>query len=106
MPFGKYAGNRVCDVPSGYLRWCLRTVGDLEPWLRAKMEAVLRDRSGAGPNPPTATVTMLQAPAAAIDGWYRKLVLKYHPDRGGSHAEMLVVNEAHETLREILETCT
>jgi uncharacterized protein (DUF3820 family) len=41
MSFGKYAGRRVCDIPSSYLCWCLRTIGDLDPWLRAAMEAVL-----------------------------------------------------------------
>ncbi len=34
---------------------------------------------------------------------YRRRALERHPDRGGSHEEMLAVNEAWETVRRALE---
>ena len=30
---------------------------------------------------------------------YRVLALKYHPDRGGSHEQMVAINDAHDLLR-------
>jgi curved DNA-binding protein CbpA len=38
-----------------------------------------------------------------VDGWYRGLVLKYHPDRGGSHEAMVAINDAHERLVALVE---
>jgi pyrimidine deaminase RibD-like protein len=32
---------------------------------------------------------------------YRALALKRHPDKGGSHQEMLALNHAHEWLKEL-----
>jgi len=34
---------------------------------------------------------------------YRQLALKHHPDHGGKDEDMLVVNQAVERLRELLE---
>jgi curved DNA-binding protein CbpA len=36
--------------------------------------------------------------------WFAELSLRYHPDRGGTDAEMRVVNDAYERLRKLLET--
>ena len=39
MPFGKYQGIPIQDVPTGYLDW-LTTI-DLRPWLRKAVQAEL-----------------------------------------------------------------
>jgi ParB-like chromosome segregation protein Spo0J len=39
---------------------------------------------------------------AVVQRWYRDLCRRYHPDRGGSHLEMKVVNEAHESLKKLV----
>jgi hypothetical protein len=38
-----------------------------------------------------------------VKQWYAQLSLKYHPDRGGSHQQMLVVQDARELLETLLE---
>jgi len=48
MPFGKYRGELVEDLPSDYISWCLETIVRMEPALRVEMEAQLAARSGRG----------------------------------------------------------
>jgi hypothetical protein len=49
----------------------------------------------AKPMPPVALQPIIQT-------WYRRLSLRYHPDRGGSDAAMRVVNNARDLLLELL----
>ena len=48
MPFGKYRGELVEDLPSDYISWCLETIVRMEPALRIEMEAMLAARAGRG----------------------------------------------------------
>jgi hypothetical protein len=44
MPFGKHKGNPISYIARNdptYLRWCLREIQNLRPWLRAEMETEL-----------------------------------------------------------------
>jgi exodeoxyribonuclease X len=47
IPFGKYKGRKLSDVPRDYVSWCLNTMTDLDPDLRIQMTAVF-----AGPQVP------------------------------------------------------
>jgi hypothetical protein len=98
----------VRDVPDGYLEWCLRECGCLEPWLRQAIRDELTSRGveaeeapRPGRYPPPADMRMV------VKTWFAQLSMKYHPDRfGGDGREMKVVNEAHEKLRELLGVTT
>ena len=115
--FGKHAGRAVKDTPTGYLCWivceCLRirpglllaVVGelrrrgeDVDALMRERADAERHRREGvaqdAAPQPANIRPT--------IDRWYRKLVLDYHPDRGGTNEAMRVVNDAVNELREMM----
>ncbi len=39
MPFGKHAGTPLAEVPRDYLAWALRNMADMDPDLRASIEA-------------------------------------------------------------------
>lgn len=39
MPFGKHAGERICELDLGYKSWCLKNIEDLDPYLRKALEA-------------------------------------------------------------------
>lgn len=93
MPFGKYRGSAVEDIPLDYLQWLVRTV-DLRGTLA---EAVSRAISEKAENdhyyspPPEPPMTLIRLT-------YRTLALKWHPDRGGSVQAMQALNEFFEAL--------
>jgi hypothetical protein len=55
--------------------------------------------SAGGPGSHRPTPPVLSE--SLIAGWYRRLALKYHPDRGGSHEAMKIVNDAREQLEKL-----
>jgi hypothetical protein len=106
MPFGRYRGQLLSDVPTDYLRWCWRTC-DLSPWLRHAIEGELTRRCGSRPEPdPSASgaeAGALVRVRTAVQAWFREMALRYHPDRTlDDGAAMKVINHAHERLRELL----
>jgi hypothetical protein len=90
-------------VDTGYLRWVLRSCENAPPRLRQAIWEELdrrRDEAEAEAERRREEPELAAAHFKDIlDGWYRGLVLKYHPDRGGSHEAMVAINDAHERLR-------
>jgi hypothetical protein len=99
MPFGKYRGHRLSEIPADYFLWVLNEASAAKPWLREAIEEELnrRDDPGAG---------AYEAPAdlrGTIKTWFAGLARDYHPDRiGGDGREMKALNEAHERLRKLV----
>jgi len=99
MPFGKYAGCEVQDIPSGYLRWLLREVRDLALDIRREGQRVLCVRGDAEPEP----TPQLPDVRPVIKSWYREMAKKYHPDRTlDDGAAMSAINYGYERLQELL----
>ena len=94
--FGRHRDEPVDQVPTDYLRWCVRDVGGLKPWLRQAIEAELKRRDGSESPPP-------QPPdwPDVIRRWYLDLVARWHPDRGGTTEAMQAINDAHDLLRRL-----
>ncbi|RKZ24931.1 hypothetical protein DRQ26_06760 [bacterium] len=93
MPFGKYRGLPVTDLPPSYLRWLWENIELREPLRSAVREAL--GLEGSGP-------LSLSVEPATLQGIYRRLALKWHPDCGGSNEAMAALNEFYEELRELL----
>src|SRR5262245_12427502 len=116
MPFGKWKGRSVSQIPTGYLQWLIQTC-DLDYYLREAVRQELWKRSGgagpaggggratggAGAGGTRSTATPPADWAEVVRGWYRGLCLKYHPDRGGSHEQMVVVQDAYERLQQLVK---
>jgi hypothetical protein len=101
MPFGKYKGRSLTDIPTGYLNWLLANC-DLDHWLQGAVRNELVDRAEYVTE---AGETASDLPAhlpAIVRQWYREMSLRYHPDRGGSNEAMKAIIEAHGRLRELL----
>src|SRR6516162_7351785 len=106
--FGKHAGEAVKDVPSDYLCWVVRECLRIRPSLLLAavgelrrrgedVDALLRERGDAERHR-RERVTQDTDPRPAdvrpiVDKWYRRLVLDYHPDRGGSTEIMQALND-------------
>jgi hypothetical protein len=100
MPFGKFKGQAVGDLPPDYLEWCLANVKDLNPWLRSAMsEAIAAAKFGERVDSAPPVVARVEQ---GLKGWYRRMSLKYHPDRGGSNEAQVVVNDCYESLCELI----
>jgi hypothetical protein len=108
FPFGKHKHQPLGTVPTDYLRWALREC-DLETWLAHAITEELRRRrqywqeQAEGPPPPRPQ--QQAGPPAKMDEiirqWYRDLVMRWHPDRGGSKEAMQAINDAHDRLRQL-----
>ncbi|MBX3027513.1 DUF3820 family protein [bacterium] len=105
MPWGRYRGQDIADVPLGYLTWLLDEGRALRPDLRRAVCAEVADRLDLRPEPP-APRRPLPPPALAsairdiIAAGYRAVALRAHPDRGGTHQAMVAATEARDWLRE------
>jgi hypothetical protein len=99
MPFGKYKGELIEDIPTDYLRWLFREC-NLRPPLRYAVERELAiRRADAASNPPAAQAA--PAWASIIREWHREMALKFHPDRGGHVEAMKAINHAADRLKEL-----
>jgi hypothetical protein len=102
MPFGKFKGRLLSELPDGYLLWLL-DLPDLNPWLRRALEIEMARRDD-GPRPPGRQegVIALADLRPLVKRWFGELSLRWHPDRGGTQETMQAVNQAHDRLRELL----
>lgn len=48
MPFGKFKGEPIEDLPTDYIEWALRELDSLRPAIKEEMEAQLEMRGGRG----------------------------------------------------------
>jgi hypothetical protein len=122
MPFGKYRGLEIDDLPTTYLEW-LATI-QLRPWLREAVEDELEARGYYGhdsardtgtrrdygapreTSQPTVVAVSVALERVALlrelfEAGYRQLALRYHPDRaGGNTARMRELNCLMEAIRQ------
>jgi hypothetical protein len=96
IPFGKYRGTSVTELPFDYLQW-LTSIDLLDP-LRAEVKkeygARLCDqRQYEG-------LIDLEVIDEIISAGVRSLARTHHPDAGGDHDKMVAINNAADWLRE------
>jgi hypothetical protein len=102
MPFGKYRGTPVDEVPESYLLWVLDNCERIGPTLRRAIEDVLgvspSDGAdfGAGASAPNGSAR--SAVLDAVQRCRRTLAKSLHPDRGGDTALMQAANGAVDAL--------
>jgi hypothetical protein len=104
LPFGKYRGEDIEDVPLSYLAWLLEETR-LTPDLRAAiLEEVARRLGLEVPRqePPQAAIVPAELrrwAAEIVESGFRQAARRHHPDLGGSEHAMRALLEARECLR-------
>lgn len=105
MPFGKYKGRLLRDLPDWYLDW-LCALDDLRNPLKDALEKESARRATEArqhdqrierlpdtcPDP--------QIADQIVNAGLRTLARRHHPDAGGDHSRMVMVNLCAEWLRE------
>lgn len=97
MPFGKYRGRPVEDVPAGYLAWLLEETDVREPH-RSAIRDELAWRLDLVPD---SALQLAPPPAIAeiVSAGYRALASRLHPDHGGATCHMQQLNSARDWCR-------
>jgi hypothetical protein len=98
---GHVQGCEPNEVPSGYLCWALDENFVKDPTLASAIREEIGKRYGlvrevVFHRPPLALVELVEA-------GYRALARKRHPDHGGTHDDMLALNEAIRAVRTWLD---
>ena len=108
MPFGKFKGLRLGEIPTSYLEW-LSTI-DLHDDLRRAVEAELIVRQaffGEEPGDQLSTIPPPELQPALreiVKSGYRAAARRHHPDVGGCDEDMAALHEAFRWLeRSILQ---
>lgn len=113
MPFGKYKGWKLWNLPDSYLEWLIDQDFCREP-LRSNIREEWDSRQAGNRRdyhgeyhsnassqsrntslPPKERAMVI----AVIDAGYRAVSKKVHPDLGGTHDDMVALNRAIEQLR-------
>jgi hypothetical protein len=96
MPWGKYKGKWLREIPGSNLFWLLESCEGLSATLRSDIEQELSNRL---PRPmPRAAITRVDKQDFVL-AWCKRAALACHPDRGGSTSAMKLVNELREAFR-------
>jgi hypothetical protein len=100
MPFGRYRGRSLGELPDNYLGW-LFSLDDLWEPLRAAVDHEWHRRVRQAPPTALATLPREAVPVAdeLVTAGYRALTRRHHPDAGGDHRTMTLVNTAVAWLR-------
>lgn len=100
LPFGKYRGIPLDQVPKNYLVWCLDTINDLRPALRKAIELEV---FGDHQDYEAGKVAGVKLAIDSIKSWHRKEAITHHPDKGGDRKTMALVNVLRDEIVQVLE---
>jgi hypothetical protein len=102
MPFGKYHGVPLKDIPDAYLFWVLDNLTKISPTLKESIYARLGIKK---PENGSANGTGHQRPEimSVVGRWRREITFKWHPDRGGNTQVMQALNDAIDRLESLLK---
>ena len=92
MPFGKYKGYLISEIPSNYLVYGLEAF-ELPEELKESIKEEVCDRLQIDNSGDYNSFKIKDA--------YKKMSKKYHPDLGGSTEAMQAINEFNSLLKSI-----
>ena len=100
MPFGKYQGQSVYDIPIDYIYWLKNNAslfGELEDIVDERIEKAEQEQYEEAQRENSQLVTAFEM--GLLKTIYRRIAMKWHPDQGGSTQAMPAVNEFYDELR-------
>lgn len=94
MPFGRYVGQPLREVPDDYLTWLARSIELYEPLKSAVVAEIHYREQPQRPNPAGQQLD--------VRAWFRRMSLQFHPDHGGSAEAMKALEAGRKLLEEML----
>lgn len=99
IPFGKYRGRELSDVPENYLCWIIDNF-ERESWRQVAANELRRRALRASEPPPSRALGVIDGiTRELIEAGFKVLAKKFHPDCGGSKEKMQQLNATMERLR-------
>lgn len=94
MPFGKYRGASLEQVPDHYLLWILDKCQEISDTLRD----AIRDRLSLNERHSAGTTNW----EGFVQTWYHAMVKDFHPEKGGSEEALRAINAGYGRMRRLL----
>jgi len=107
MPFGKFRGTPIRELPDDYINWLL-SLDDLRDPLAGAIAAEHNRRVFGAPRSERADTPLQndcpsrETAQKIIDAGFRSVATKAHPDRGGTHEQMVLTNAVVAWLRQFV----
>jgi hypothetical protein len=103
VPFGKFKGVELADVPDDYLRW-LKSLGHLREPLRSAVADEYEFRFSSANPVETLPADVRVMVEEIVASGYRSLAQRHHPDHGGATRAMQLLNDAVAWLRRMVRS--
>jgi hypothetical protein len=100
MPWGKYRGYALYEIPISYLAWILERSGADSALQEAVASELLRRLA---PRSAPQRDVLIALIGGVVDQWFRKAAMRHHPDRGGNGEAMAAINQVYTELRDLLK---
>lgn len=102
MPWGKYKGENISDIPDSYLLW-LHFSASYSDNTRLKDEAMKEVEIRFIDKLPKIGCNNKNAiTKSSLKKIYHQMCVEYHPDRGGNTVAMQAVNSFYQKLNEVI----
>jgi hypothetical protein len=101
MPFGKWRGYDLSEIPLNYLQWLWGNTELRDGLLEAVCYEIQSRQDEIERRQYSSAMPTAKVDADKIQKIYRNMAFKWHPDRGGSHTAMQAINEFYEQLKQI-----
>ena len=119
MPFGKYKGLPLKSIPFSYLRWVLDNCDRISLDLKIAIVQTLNQQPQHEEHQNNQERQKYQEPKKqqehqasqvnweeVVKKWHRTLMMRHHPDRGGTNEAMHLIDQAKKLLEQLIQDNT